>query len=58
MVPRPQETKSAGNIVIGGGLVRTPDEGLLEYGMTDDSTLNESISEYLRDAALSMSWPR
>jgi glycine/D-amino acid oxidase-like deaminating enzyme len=34
---------------MGGGLVRAPDDGLMEFGTTDDSTVNEGISEYLRE---------
>ncbi|KAK1990250.1 FAD dependent oxidoreductase [Colletotrichum falcatum] len=47
MIPRPQGTQLAGDVVIGGGLVRAPDEGLGEYGTTDDSRLNPVISRYL-----------
>lgn len=49
MVPRPPGSKYAGDIVIGGGLVKAPNEGLAEYGTTDDTTTNEAISAYLRD---------
>ncbi|GKT49629.1 glycine oxidase [Colletotrichum spaethianum] len=47
MIPKPPGTQFAGDIVIGGGLVRAPDEGLREYGTTDDSQLNPIISTYL-----------
>lgn len=49
MVPKPQGSKHAGDIVMGGGLVKAPQEGLFEYGTTDDTALNEDISAYLRD---------
>ncbi|WYZ35690.1 hypothetical protein EsH8_X_000337 [Colletotrichum jinshuiense] len=49
MIPKPPGTKLAGDIVIGGGLVRAPDEGLGEYGTTDDSQLNPVISSYLHE---------
>ncbi|KAL2126813.1 hypothetical protein VTI74DRAFT_188 [Chaetomium olivicolor] len=49
MVPRPEGSRFAGDIVMGGGLVRAPDDGLLEFGTTDDTTLNEEISEYLKE---------
>lgn len=49
MVPRPVGAKNAGDIVIGGGLVKAPDEGLYEYGTTDDTALNDTISSYLYD---------
>jgi glycine/D-amino acid oxidase-like deaminating enzyme len=47
MIPRPPGSKFAGDIVIGGGLVKAKDEGLGEFGNTDDSTVNTEISEYL-----------
>lgn len=47
MIPRPVGSKHAGDIVIGGGLAHAPLGGLCEYGTTDDSSLNETISEYL-----------
>ncbi|KAL1881244.1 hypothetical protein Daus18300_001096 [Diaporthe australafricana] len=49
MIPRPPGTKHAGDIVIGGGLVKAAQEGLFEYGTTDDTVLDEDISAYLRD---------
>lgn len=49
MIPRPSGSKHAGDIVIGGGLVKAPEEGLMEYGTTDDTSINEDISAYLRD---------
>ncbi|KAI7780091.1 hypothetical protein LA080_000009 [Diaporthe eres] len=52
MVPRPPGSRHAGDIVIGGGLVRAPREGLLEYGTTDDTTVDEDISAYLREATV------
>ncbi|KAL2162269.1 hypothetical protein VTH06DRAFT_7182 [Thermothelomyces fergusii] len=51
MVSRPDGSRFAGDIVIGGGLVRAEREGLSEYGTTDDGALNEDISSYLREAA-------
>ncbi|KAK1754006.1 putative fad dependent oxidoreductase [Echria macrotheca] len=49
MVPRPKGSKFEGDIIMGGGLVRAPDDELDEFGTTDDTTLNETISKYLRD---------
>ncbi|KAM7212086.1 FAD dependent oxidoreductase domain containing protein [Rhypophila decipiens] len=49
MIPRPAGSLHAGDIIMGGGLARAPDEGLHEYGTTDDTTINETISAYLRD---------
>ena len=49
MIPRPQGSRFAGDIVIGGGLTKAVEEGLYEYGNTDDTCLNQDISAYLRD---------
>lgn len=47
MIPRPPGTKFAGDIVIGGGLVKAKEEGLYQYGTVDDTTLDPDISKYL-----------
>ena len=52
MIPKPlysQYPPYPGDVVIGGGLGTLPDEGAEEYGITNDSTLNPSLSAYLRD---------
>jgi len=49
MIPRPQGSKFAGDIVIGGGLVKAKNEGIEEFSTTDDATLNLEISNYLRE---------
>ena len=49
MIPRPPSSPFPNDIIIGGGLARAKDEGLFEYGETDDSSLNPDISLYLRD---------
>jgi glycine/D-amino acid oxidase-like deaminating enzyme len=49
MIPRPPGSPFLGDIAIGGGLARARDEGLLEFGETDDSSLNTEISAYLHD---------
>ncbi|KAK3897150.1 FAD dependent oxidoreductase [Staphylotrichum tortipilum] len=49
MVTRPAGARGAGDVVIGGGLARAPGEGIMEFGSTGDSTINEGISEYLRE---------
>lgn len=51
MISRPPGTKHACDIVIGGGLVKAPQEGLFEYGTTDDTTTDGDISAYLRGTA-------
>lgn len=50
MIPRPVGSVHAGDIVIGGGLAVAPEEGLLEYGTTDDTTLEETVSSYLYES--------
>ncbi|KAK4145572.1 FAD dependent oxidoreductase [Dichotomopilus funicola] len=50
MITRPANSKFAGDLIMGGGLVRIPDDGLAEFGTTDDGSLNEEISEYLRES--------
>ena len=47
MIQQPLGSQFAGDIVIGGGLTKTADHGLGEYGNTDDSVLNEEITQYL-----------
>jgi glycine/D-amino acid oxidase-like deaminating enzyme len=47
MISRPASSKYAGDIIMGGGLVKAPQEGLFEYGTTDDTTLNNTIHDYL-----------
>ncbi|KAE8453601.1 hypothetical protein EG329_009112 [Mollisiaceae sp. DMI_Dod_QoI] len=49
MIPRPPGSKFAGDIVIGGGLIKAKEEGLYEFGTTDDTTKNEEISRYLTE---------
>ena len=48
MITRPSGSRFAGDVVIGGGLARAEGGGLVEYGTTDDTTLNPTISEYLK----------
>ena len=50
MIPRPKGTKFAGDIVIGGGLTKTVEEGLYDYGNTDDTKLNLDVFEYLKSS--------
>lgn len=47
MITRPSGSRFAGDVVIGGGLARAKDGGLEEYGTTDDTSVNETVSEYL-----------
>lgn len=49
MIPRPSGSSHAGDIVIGGGLTKAAEEGLYEYGTTDDTTTDPFIIEYLRE---------
>jgi glycine/D-amino acid oxidase-like deaminating enzyme len=47
MIPRPKGTKFDGDIIIGGGLTKTANDGIGEYGNTDDTSLNDDIIDYL-----------
>lgn len=53
MIPRPEHpdvpSELVGDIVIGGGLGALENEGLSEFGTTDDSVLNEENSNYLHE---------
>ena len=49
MVPRPQATEFAGDIMIGGGSTMAPNEGLNEFGTTDDTVTQSVIVNYLRE---------
>ena len=50
MVPRPQGSRHAGDIMIGGGATMAANEGLKEFGTTDDTTTEPVIVNYLRDS--------
>lgn len=47
MIPRPVGSVNAGDIIIGGGVTEGPQQGLLEYGTTDDTMITPDISSYL-----------
>jgi glycine/D-amino acid oxidase-like deaminating enzyme len=53
MIPRPQHpdvpSDLVGDIIIGGGLGALENEGLSEFGTTDDSVLNIENSRYLHE---------
>ena len=50
MVPRPQGTKHAGDIIIGGASTkRTRDGGEEEFWCTDDTVVDGDITKYLED---------
>ena len=53
MIPRPVNTRDAGDICIGGGTTKTINAGLGEYGTTDDTTVNSDILEYLEGSTKS-----
>ncbi len=50
MVPRQQGSKFAGDIMIGGGSTMAADEGLNEFGTTDDTVTEPIIVNYLRNS--------
>ncbi|ODH50356.1 hypothetical protein GX48_03471 [Paracoccidioides brasiliensis] len=47
MIQCPETSKYPGDIVIGGGFCESKNEGLANYGNTDDSGVEPAISEYL-----------
>jgi glycine/D-amino acid oxidase-like deaminating enzyme len=50
MIPRPAGTTFDGDIVIGGGLTKAVECGLMEYGTTDDTSMDPTVSKYLEDS--------
>lgn len=52
MIPRPQGSKFAGDIAIGGGLAKAAAGGLYEYGTIDDTTTDPVILDYLRNSTV------
>lgn len=53
MIPRPEHpdvpSELVGDTIIGGGLGALENEGMSEFGTTDDSVLNEENSKYLHE---------
>ncbi|KAK4182826.1 putative fad dependent oxidoreductase [Podospora australis] len=49
MIPRPKGSKNEGDIIMGGGLLRAPEGGLMEVGEADDAAISQEISEYLTE---------
>ena len=49
MIPRPPGSKVAGDIMIGGGSTKAPDEGIHEFGETDDTTTRSVIRQYVEN---------
>ncbi|KAI1380455.1 FAD dependent oxidoreductase [Hypoxylon crocopeplum] len=50
MIQRPKGTQFEGDIVIGGALVRAPEDGLEEYGTTDDTAFDDVILHSLQES--------
>lgn len=50
MISKQSGSTFPGDIVIGGGLGKAPMAGLEEYGIVDDTTIEPTISEYLRES--------
>jgi glycine/D-amino acid oxidase-like deaminating enzyme len=48
MISRPPNSRREGDIVIGGGIHQLPNDGACRYGNTDDSSLEPTITDYLR----------
>ena len=51
MISRPQGSIFAGDIMIGGGATKGPDEGLYEYGTRDDTATDAVILKYVENSA-------
>ncbi|KAI4127436.1 MAG: hypothetical protein LQ338_003206 [Usnochroma carphineum] len=51
MIHRPAGTRFAGDLVVGGCSTKAPDEGLCEWGTTDDTTMDPQIGRYVRYSA-------
>ena len=49
MITRPAGTDFQGDIIIGGGLTKAPNDGEGEYGTTDDTVIQPDIEKYLLD---------
>ena len=49
MIPRPKGRKFEGDIVIGGGLTKGRNNGVDQFGNTDDSGMTAEISKYLTE---------
>ena len=47
MISRPPGSKFEGDVIIGGGMHVAKDEGMNEYGNTDDTVYDEGSAEYL-----------
>ncbi|KAI4097365.1 MAG: hypothetical protein LQ344_000464 [Seirophora lacunosa] len=51
MIFRPVGSTFAGDLVIGGCSTKAPQEGLQEWGTTDDTSMDPQIGQYVRDSA-------
>ena len=52
MIRRPQGSKFAGDIAIGGGLAKAAAEGLYEYGTVDDTKIDPVILDHLQNSTV------
>lgn len=50
MIPRPPLQPDSGTIVIGGGLGTLPSDGAEEFGNTDDTNVNATLTTYLNES--------
>lgn len=51
MIFRPVGSRFAGDLIIGGCSTKAPEEGLYEWGTTDDTTMDPRIGRYVKDSA-------
>ncbi|MCJ1458754.1 hypothetical protein MMC28_009128 [Mycoblastus sanguinarius] len=52
MISRPQGSRFAGDIAIGGGSTKAPDVGVREFGTTDDTTIDPIILNYVKNSTV------
>lgn len=52
MIPRPQGSRFAGDIAIGGGSTKAPNAGIQEFGTTDDANTDPIILDYLKSVTV------
>ena len=52
MITRPPGSEGEGDIVIGGGVWQLPDDGASRYGNTDDTVIDPTIRDYLRNCTV------
>jgi glycine/D-amino acid oxidase-like deaminating enzyme len=57
MIIRPPGSVNAGDIIIGGGIHQLPNDGVSVFGNTDDTAVEPTITQYLRNCTASYFGP-